>query len=369
MHMDIGMEAVKQHPEFLLHGLDTVQCAYHLDVSHGLINFEELRAFKESIRHTQFKKERLITLGGREFMLQPNGTRSGYPFVIEDRDFRIQFGEYNRPSFFVTFRSEALWRESSWELNEKFLEWARSIGLVVIDGASLSRADYSFDYYLPKVDFNEDSFVVRSKKDSKHRENGMAQTFTFGLGTDVVVRVYDKVAEIHQQSNKLFFFDLWGRDADVWRIEFQVRKEVLKDYGIRSFEDLNRYSGDLLEYLAGTHATLRAKQDGVNIEDCPLHPLWADLQQRIKELECYKGGRDVGRDRSIEERKKRMAVSMYGYLKRFGAFRSYENGEEFASFDEAAEYLKQELKFVYEPNTWVSDGIHMTNLLRVKGEI
>ncbi len=368
MTPDIAMEAAEKPPEFLLHGLDTIQCAYHLGVYRSQIKFEELRVLKESLRQSRSKMEGLLTLGGKEFMLQPYGTRSGYPFVIEDSDFRIQFGEFNRPSFFVTFKSEALWRESPQELNGKFLEWANSTGLFVIDGASLSRADYSFDYFLPRVDFDEDSFVVRSKKDSKHREDGIAQTFTFGLGTNIVVRVYNKVAEILQQSNKVWFFDLWGRDTDVWRIEFQVRKEVLKEYGIRTFEDLHSYSGDLLEYLAGTHAYLAAKQEGVNIEDCLLHPLWVDLQRRIKELKCYKAVREVDWEKPIEERKKRMAISMYGNLKRFGAFRSYEKREEYATLDEAFEYLKKELKTVHEPMSWKADVIHKTNLLRVKGE-
>lgn len=354
--------------EYLLHGMDTIHCSYHFGISNSVIDFAELRVFKEELRQSRLKREKLITLGGKEFMLQPYGTRSGYPFVIEDRDFRIQLGEYNRPNFFVAFKSEALWDKSPWELNDEFLAWAKSIGLFIVEGESLSRVDYSFDYYLPKVDFDEDSFLVRSKKDCKYRENKEPQTFAFGQGTDIMLRVYNKVDEIIQKSGKVWFFDLWERDTDVWRIEFQIRKEVLKDYGIIAFEDLITNSGDLLGYLVETHATLRVKGESDNQASWPLHPLWVDLQNQVHEIGFGKARKRVDRQLSIEARKKRMAISMLGYLKRFGSFRSYELGEEFATLDESLAYFKDEIDKIHSPMSWAIDVIKMTNLLRVKGE-
>jgi hypothetical protein len=55
---------------------------------------------------------------------------------------------------------------------------------------------------VPTLDFDEDSFVSLLEKDAKHREHGRPQTFTLGRG-DVVLRVYDKVAEVRQQSDKV----------------------------------------------------------------------------------------------------------------------------------------------------------------------
>jgi hypothetical protein len=95
---------------------------------------------------------------------------------------------------------------------------------------SVSRVDFSFDYSLPVVDFHEDCFVSLSSKDSQHREDGHVQTFTLGRG-DVVLRVYDKVAEIKQQSDKVWLYLLWGQDANVWRLEWQVRKPILGTSG------------------------------------------------------------------------------------------------------------------------------------------
>ena len=218
---------VKINFKFLLHGIDTVQCAYFLRRSeNSAINFEKLSFLKEEIQQSKSKNPAPVRLGGRDFLLKSHGSKSGFPFILENEDFKIELGEFNVPNFFVTFRSQALWRESAYLLHQDFLKWAGSAGLTPYKEESLSRVDFCFDYQIPNVDFNEDCFKSRSSKDSQHRENGKVQTFTFGKG-DVVLRVYDKVTEIEQQSQKVWFFMLWEENKDVWRIEWQIRKEVL----------------------------------------------------------------------------------------------------------------------------------------------
>lgn len=269
--------------EKLLHGHDTVQCAYFLHARDSRatgISFEHLVAEKEALRASKTRDPKVVRLGELEFLLQPYGTASGYPLVIINRDYRIEMGEFMNPSFFVTFTSEGLWREGALALHEKFLAWSASLGLAHYRTESLSRVDFSFDYYLSDVDFDEDSVVSLSNKDSQHRENGKIQTFSYGK-SDIVMRLYDKVAEIEQQSDKRWFFPLWGRDSDVWRIEWQVRKKVLKRFGIITFADLFNQQGDLLRYLATEHETLRVRTPDSNRSRWPLHPLWKDLQARV----------------------------------------------------------------------------------------
>lgn len=121
----------------------------------------------------------------------------------------------------------------------------------------LSRVDLTFDYQIPEIDFNEDSFVSLASKDAQHRKDGRVQTFRFGSG-DVVLRIYSKLDEIEEKSAKTWFHDLWGVSDKVWRIEWQVRKEILHRFGIRTFESLAERQGDLLRYLVNDHTTLPA---------------------------------------------------------------------------------------------------------------
>ena len=72
--------------KLLLSGLDTVECAYYLRMGrNGNFDFAELRERREAHRESKSRDPLLIELGGTEFMLSPNGTKSGYPFVISNQ--------------------------------------------------------------------------------------------------------------------------------------------------------------------------------------------------------------------------------------------------------------------------------------------
>ncbi len=347
----MGSEA----PKLLLHGLDTVQCAYYLTppaVKH--LDFAKLAIIKEQLRMDKSREPRAVTLGGTEFFLHPYGSSSGYPFVLTNEDIKVELGEFNYPSCFVTFRSQALWRQSATVLHDKFLAWATSLGCDVEQPESLSRVDFCFDYSLPTRDFDADSFVSQSDKDSQHREHGTIQTFTLGKG-DVVLRVYDKVAEIRQQSAKVWFYELWGQDEQVWRIEWQVRKPMLKRFWIGTFADLQEYQGMLLRYLAEFHDTLRSRTEDSNRSRWPLHPLWTDLQQRITELHTLEPKHVEGKELVLDERLIRLTISIYGYLKRMAAVSCVKQGQSMMSEEEAYGLLGERLRQLFEPFSWKLD--------------
>ena len=169
--------------------------------------------------------------------MQSYGTLLGYSLVLEHPDFRIECGEFNNPSFYVTYRSQALWSKGAAALHQAFSTWAESVGLQAFRPEGLSRVDFTFDYFLPQVDFASDSVVSLSVKDATFRGDRKMQTMQYGKG-DVVLRIYNKIIEIQEQSDKVWLFQLWGVDENVWRIEWQVRKDVLRRFGLRTFADL-----------------------------------------------------------------------------------------------------------------------------------
>jgi hypothetical protein len=289
-----------------------------------------------------------------ELLLAPHGSGSGYPLVLTNRDFRIECGEFNVPSFYVTYRSEALWRDRAEILHQRFLTWAERIGYAPAKPETLSRVDFCFDYHLAKVDFDEDSFVSVAQKDSQHRSNGSVQTFTFGRD-DVVLRVYDKVAEIREESDKTWMFKIWGEDRDVWRIEWQVRKNVLRRFGIRTYSDLNDLAGDLLRYLATEHDRLALKTPDRNRSRWPLHPLWRDLQEQIQDFDAQGVYRVVDPTLAIAERILRLGISLNGNLKQLAALRCVQRGEDRMSHESAQDELRALLRRVHEPFSWVAD--------------
>ena len=356
MEVQGPFEMENKNFEILIQGFDTVQCAYSMEQRRkGGINYQSLREKKESIRELRNKEPVAVKIGRQDFLLHPYGTASGYPILISNEDFKIEMGEFNNPNFFVTFRSQALWRESAFELHDKFIDWAKSVGYEPLGSESLSRIDYCFDYNLCEIDFNEDCFVSRSSKDSKHREDGKVQTLTFGKG-DVVLRVYDKVAEIKQQSDKAWFYELWGGlIEDVWRIEWQVRKEILRDHGIKTFNDLYNRLGDLLKYLSEEHDTLRQPNGDSNRSRWPLHPLWRDLQERVTFINQEETREPYNKEVVLDERMMRIAISVYGYLKRVAAIHCFKEGKDIISVQEALENLCERMWKVHDPFNWKID--------------
>lgn len=343
-------------PKLLLAGIDTVECAYYLKAPRGRgIDFERLAIEKEFLRQSKGKDPKLVRLGELEFLLQRYGSSSGYPLVFDNADMSIQCGEYNSPSFFVTYRSEALWRDGIARLHERFLDWAHGLGFEQVKLETLSRVDFAFDYHLPIADFDEESFVSLSAADSKHRRDRKLRGVAFGQ-SDVRLRVYDKVAEIDEKSLKVWFYDLWQRKDDVWRIEWQVRKELLRRFSIRTVSDLLGGQGDVLRYLASEHDTLRVPSSDPNRSRWPLHALWVDLQQRIEALPAQGVYRAIDPKASLRERLVRLAISIHGNLKQLAALHSVEQGRaEVASKGDALEHLEELLAKVHDPFTWEID--------------
>lgn len=284
----------------------------------------------------------------------PNGTKSGYPFLIENEAFSIQFGEFNKPNFFVTFRSFALWQFGAQALNRRFLNWASSVGFMMFQQERLSRVDFTFDYRIETVDFDEDNFVSRASKDTQHRKNRVVQTFRFGEG-DIVLRVYNKVDEIEEKSTKTWFYDLWGCNDKVWRIEWQIRKAALRDFRIQSFDDLEKHQARLLLMLVGEHTALCRKTDDSNRSRWPLHPVWADLKVLIGTLESMDVNMLIDSHALLEERLMRMAVSVYGYLKRIGAIQGIRRSTPEIGFEEAVTLLRKKLDRIHNDLTWEND--------------
>lgn len=194
----------------LLSGLDTVECAYYLREGLGCgFDFAGLAAKREAMRASKQRDPCIVSIGGKDFLLGRGGTQSGYPLVLKNAEQDIQCGEFNTPSFFVTYRSDALWHKGAQKLHAEFEAWAHNLRFSNPHDEGLSRVDFAFDFELPVIDFDEDCFVTQASKDAQHRKDRKVQTFRFGQG-DVVLRVYDKSAEIAESSGKTWFHALWG---------------------------------------------------------------------------------------------------------------------------------------------------------------
>lgn len=354
------------HFRHLLSGFDTIECAYYLAKrSASSLDFAALEAEKASLKLAKAKHPKPIKLGSEEFLLANHGTGSGFPLLLENDAFSIQCGEFNKPNFFVTYRSFALWHHGAMGLHQRFLAWADSVGLEPYRQESLSRVDFTFDYWIDAIDFDEDSFVTSAVKDAQHRKHGKVQTFSFGT-SPIVLRVYDKSAEIAEKSGKTWFHPLWGgQQENVWRIEWEVRKAILRFKGIRTFADLEDGQGDVLRGFLDSGASLRIKTQDSNRSRWPLHPLWADLTQRVEALNCLGVVRECDPLAPLDERMLQIGVAVYGYLKRVAAIHGLQRGKQEISKDDALYRLGWLMDRLHDPLTWDIDVQRRMNEMRL----
>ncbi|MBI4968121.1 MAG: hypothetical protein HZC25_08365 [Rhodospirillales bacterium] len=313
--MNAGMvsEAGRKSPRLLLCGLDSLYIAYFLDPSGSGLDFDDLAYRKEQLHHGQGSDFDEIRLGGESFALLPYGGKP-YSYTLKNPAFLIRLGENIRPSCHVQFLSQALWQDGPEFCKSRFLAWCRALRLVATRPETVSRADWAFDFHLEGIDFDSEQFVTSAAKKQVFTEHDRAQTFQIGT-SDVVVRVYDKVAEIEQASEKGWFFDLWGQDRCVWRVEFQIRGERLKRAGIRTLEDLNLLGPDLLREIATHHTRLCKPSSDSNRSRWPLHPLWQALLEAIAAMPQTGLIADIQPEKAIDWRLWNQSKSVYGYLK------------------------------------------------------
>ena len=224
--------------------------------------------------------------------------------------------------------------------------------------------DFTFDYHLPLIDFDEDNFVSSFSKDNQHRKHGKVQTFTLGEG-DLGLNVYNKTDEIQEKSAKTWFYDLWGMEQEVWRIEWRGRKGGVRLGGIRTFEGLGGRQGDLLRLLVNDHTTLRIKTDDSNRSRWPPHPLWLDLQGRVAQMDGLGVVRELDREKLLDERMMRITISLYGYMKRIAAIYSMQGSTPAASLNQARAHLAVELNRIHDPLTWDTDVERRINEMRL----
>jgi hypothetical protein len=261
-------------------GIDSLYVSCFCD---GLgFDWEALAFEKEKLRTSPATSYTEIEFGGERFALHRGGCKP-YSYMLSNKAFTLRLGERVEPKCYVQLRSEVLWTSGLETALSRLDGIWRQIGTTQKRPPTVSRVDTAFDFAIGKPDFDIDCFTSRATKDATWRENRSTQTLHFGT-SDVVCRVYDKVAEIEQVSGKTWMFDIWGTREGVWRAEFQIRDGRLRKAGIATLDQLRAHLPGLVKELAERHTTLRRPSGDSNRSRWPLHPMWEGLVGAVDQL-------------------------------------------------------------------------------------
>lgn len=155
-----------------------------------------------------------------------------------------------------------------------------------------------------------------SRKVNNFGENGNPGTVYLGRGDKVLVRMYDKKAELMANEHKFYVLEEVGQWKEVYNVEYQLRRKWLKDYGIHSMGDLyaSLQNGDLWKYLTNDYFRL---ESGRGIQTS-----WREVMEAVWKQGNYEEFIDV---MVKEVDPDRLYASINGMLKRLARVERYSN--------------------------------------------
>jgi hypothetical protein len=146
---------------------------------------------------------------------------------------------------------------------------------------------------------------------------------SFRFGRDALVaRVYDKTAEIARRGQS-WLPDLWGeRDESkpVWRVEFQLRRAVISEFGLTGADEVLASVQDIWEHCAGEWLTLRERRPNRQRARWPVDASWAE----VRAVRIAPSRTGVIRRRVSEANETMLVRQLQGHLSSWAAMRGHE---------------------------------------------
>jgi len=199
------------------------------------------------------------------------GRRPFYAFHLQYPECHVFLGRGRfagaHPNVQVSVNARALWLRGPREcvsVAESIIHRLKGF----IQRVCVSRCDLAADFHVPgglSFDYLRECLVTQANSLRPFIKDGRLQTLYVGAkSAPVQLRIYDKSAEIESRGEKTWLCEVYGTDEreDVWRVEFQLRRDFLRSMGVNGLSDLAREAGGLWRYLTDKWCSLRLPDDG-----------------------------------------------------------------------------------------------------------
>lgn len=265
-------------------GVDSLYLSYQGELSSEMnARLRHLKELAQSEMPAESAQAQL-QIGEHIFEVKDKGTKL-FAFVLEDNAFRIQLAKPGRkvPMAYVkvsaTYLAHVGPHKAEATLSEVLAQFGELTG-----SATVSRIDLCVDFVTTEnmEGWDRHAWVTRASNLHTHAANGHFTGWSIGLGGVMSARLYNKLLEIGV-SGKDWLLPLWHKigwqpGEVVWRLEFELKREVLTQKGLSSFHEVMSNLNGLWDYAATEwlRLTLPNEEDKTRAR-WPIHPLWGYL--------------------------------------------------------------------------------------------
>lgn len=228
--------------------------------------------------------------GGRPLVVHPNGS-GHYRYWLQNSDFQVLVARGGKlPPVYLKVSSAYLHQLGPIAALHDAERVVRDILSGQLGPAQASRLDLYVDFqgWIPnELDFRR--FVTRARRSVEHFEAVQAyfdgQRFTgYQFGRDqLVARLYDKGREAVASGKAAWMREVWGPRLDpavpVWRLEFQLRREAIAAFNVRTADEAISCRQDFWRYCTGEWLSLRVPTTDRQRDRWPVSSEWADLSR------------------------------------------------------------------------------------------
>jgi hypothetical protein len=274
--------------EFLAANVDTLDLSLYVDWGEEWPRLtEELERQKIAAQNTSG-----ISFRDENTLIYPTGGKRFFQWHLQRPDIHLFLSQRpdsqsTTPNVCASPSARLLWQHGPFAAPQAVTNWVSEMGGSVVK-TKVSRLDLAADFSVPEglsSEFLKQHCVCRSRKRVFFEDDSDTETAYFGAASAPIrLRIYDKTRELLKSPTKTWLPEVWGEQsyARVMRVEFQIRRESLRELGIEECSDLKKVGG-IWEYLSSTWFSLRLPEDK-NTSRRALHPFWLSVQSVAKNL-------------------------------------------------------------------------------------
>jgi hypothetical protein len=248
-------------PTILNAGVDTIEFSFDVEISQ--VVWDRLDEEKDIAKFLMETRKAVHVPDWLNAEVKPSGAKAGYRFLLETPTFSIKLlkGVPNRPPIYVEMRAYGLHtheggvigvceaacafiRETLFTPDDA--EWVATA--IMLEEARCSRLDLFIDWqsgWHPTFEHSdEQAFIKRVHAEvGRYSVNGNVNGYEIGKSS-VRGRIYNKTVQAKKKHVDWYLLllkdrngDRYNPEMDVWRLEFQLRREGVKGFRLYAKPD------------------------------------------------------------------------------------------------------------------------------------